>query len=63
VSIVAFLSQPDPATAGVTVTPAVERFLDFVAAATTRAGYAETLIRLTAATIRSPPCSLSTTPR
>ncbi|WP_433444869.1 TetR/AcrR family transcriptional regulator C-terminal domain-containing protein [Nonomuraea sp. CA-141351] len=33
-----------------TVTAAVERFLDSLTAATTRAGYAETLIRLTAAT-------------
>ncbi|RSN02947.1 plasmid multimer resolution protein pmrA [Nonomuraea sp. WAC 01424] len=49
-SIVAFPSQPDPATADVTVTTAVERFLESLAAATTRAGYAETLTRLTAAT-------------
>ncbi|MFG1965375.1 site-specific integrase [Nonomuraea sp. NPDC049028] len=49
-SIVAFPGQPDLATASVTVTAAVERFLDSLAAATTRAGYAETLTRLTAAT-------------
>ncbi|WP_181448716.1 hypothetical protein [Nonomuraea aridisoli] len=45
-----------------TTTAAVERFLDSLAAVTVRAGYAESLIRLTARTIRSPPCSL-TTPR
>ncbi|GGQ33361.1 hypothetical protein [Streptosporangium pseudovulgare] len=48
--IVVFPSRPDPATAGVTGTAAVERFLDSPTTATTRAGYAETLTRLTAAT-------------
>ncbi|MGJ6969555.1 tyrosine-type recombinase/integrase [Streptosporangium sp. G11] len=51
-SVVAFPSQPDPTsfpgTAGSTTAAAVERFLESRTAATTRAGYAETLTRLTA---------------
>ncbi|MEU4409070.1 hypothetical protein AB0F88_31535 [Streptosporangium sp. NPDC023963] len=53
-SVVAFPSQPDsattPGTAGPTTAAAVERFLDSLTAATTRAGYTETLTRLTAVT-------------
>lgn len=48
--VVAFPSQPNPATSPNTAGPmtatAVERFLDSIAAATTRVGYAETLTRL-----------------
>ncbi|GAA3515407.1 integrase [Streptosporangium album] len=55
-SVVAFPGQPDPAptavgaTSGMTTMAAVERFLASITAATTRAGYAETLARLTAVT-------------
>ncbi|WP_031171394.1 tyrosine-type recombinase/integrase [Streptosporangium roseum] len=55
-SVVAFPCQPDPAptavgaTSGMTTMAAVERFLASITAATTRAGYAETLARLTAVT-------------
>jgi integrase/recombinase XerC len=46
--VVSFPSQPDPVGAiGATIASAVERFLDSITAATTRAGYAETLTRLT----------------
>ncbi|WP_214104042.1 tyrosine-type recombinase/integrase [Acrocarpospora catenulata] len=51
-SVVAFPGQPDsvPDVAGATITVAVavERFLDSITTATTRASYAETLARLTA---------------
>ncbi|MFI9597718.1 tyrosine-type recombinase/integrase [Nonomuraea sp. NPDC052265] len=49
-SVVAFLGQPDPAPVGPTTATAVDRFLDSITAATTRAGYAETLRRLLAVT-------------
>ncbi|MFI7643783.1 tyrosine-type recombinase/integrase [Nonomuraea sp. NPDC049400] len=45
-SAVAFPSQPDPAVPGQRTAAAVERFLDSITAATTRAGYAQTLTRL-----------------
>ncbi|MGJ6969701.1 tyrosine-type recombinase/integrase [Streptosporangium sp. G11] len=52
-SVVAFPGRPDPvtsATTGTTTMAAVERFLDSITVATTRAGYAETLARLTTVT-------------
>ncbi|MFC3985204.1 tyrosine-type recombinase/integrase [Streptosporangium jomthongense] len=44
--MVAFPGQSDPAPVGPTTATAVDRFLDSITAATTRAGYAETLRRL-----------------
>lgn len=44
--VVAFPGQPDPAT-GATTPAAVERFIGSITAVTTRAGYTETLTRLT----------------
>ncbi|MEV5497955.1 site-specific integrase [Nonomuraea fuscirosea] len=53
-SVVAFPAQPDPTplpgTAGSTTAAAIERFLESRTAATTRAGYAETLTHLAAIT-------------
>ncbi|MBB5782024.1 tyrosine-type recombinase/integrase [Nonomuraea jabiensis] len=49
-SVVAFPGQPDPAPVGPTTATAVDGFLDSLTAATTRAGYAETLRRLLAVT-------------
>ncbi|NUS44654.1 MAG: site-specific integrase, partial [Mycobacteriaceae bacterium] len=56
-SVVAFPSQPDPAPAGPTTAAAVDRFLDSITAATTRAGYAETLRRLLAVTCAQCPAA------
>jgi hypothetical protein len=50
VSIVAFPGPDTGATDGIPTAVAVERFLDSITVATTRAGYAETLARLTAVT-------------
>ncbi|SDM61144.1 hypothetical protein [Nonomuraea jiangxiensis] len=47
-SVVSFPGQPDPAPIGPTTAIAVDRFLDSITAATTRAGYAESLTRLLA---------------
>ncbi|MFI7537870.1 tyrosine-type recombinase/integrase [Streptosporangium sp. NPDC049376] len=49
-SVVAFPGRPDPAPVGPTTAAAVDRFLDSLTAATTRAGYAETLKHLLAVT-------------
>ncbi|WP_433357029.1 hypothetical protein ACQP25_22310 [Microtetraspora malaysiensis] len=71
-SVVAFPGPPTPptdsagSTAGSSITVAVEHFLESLQAATTRAGYAQTLARLTIVagqSTRSPRSHPSSTPR